>query len=64
MFHLQVKELRSDKGTNFIAADRELKEALAWNQDKISKAIQHEHERKKWTFKTNFTTCLLVPASQ
>ncbi|XP_059907162.1 uncharacterized protein LOC132457130 [Gadus macrocephalus] len=45
----QVNELRSDNGTNFIAAERELKEALkAWNQDKISKALQQKGV--KWTF--------------
>ena len=45
----QVNELRSDNGTNFIATEWELKEALkAWNQDKINKALQQKGV--KWTF--------------
>lgn len=45
----QVSELRSDNGTNFIATEKELKEALkTWNQDKIEQALQQKGV--KWTF--------------
>ncbi len=45
----QVKELISDNGTNFIGAERELREALAdINQDKIQKALLRENV--KWIF--------------
>ena len=45
----QVQEIRSDNGTNFIAAEKELKEALKeWNLRKIDHALQQKNV--KWTF--------------
>lgn len=45
----QVLSLRSDNGTNFIGAERELREALnALNQDKIQTAMLHKGI--KWYF--------------
>ena len=45
----QVKELRSDNGTNFTSGERELREAISnWNQDKIHDHLLQKHI--KWTF--------------
>lgn len=45
----QVKEIRSDNGTNFISANRELKQVLQnLNQDKIQSALRQDGI--KWTF--------------
>lgn len=45
----QVAEIRSDNGTNFVGAERELREAIqSWNQSKINDILL---QRKiKWTF--------------
>ena len=45
----QVKKMRSDNGTNFVGAEKELKEEIRkWNQQVISKAmLQHEVQ---WIF--------------
>lgn len=46
----QVSHLRSDNGTNFVGAERELQEALATlNHDHIEKALSRK--RIKWSFK-------------
>lgn len=45
----QVKEIRSDNGTNFVAANRELKAAIAdWNTSEFQHLF-HQHGIK-WTF--------------
>ncbi|CAB4014860.1 Tyrosine kinase receptor Cad96Ca, partial [Paramuricea clavata] len=45
----QVKELRSDNGTNFTSGEKELREAISnWNQDKIHGHLLQKHI--KWTF--------------
>lgn len=45
----QVKEIRSDNGTNFVGSNRELKAALQeLNQDKMQKVLVQEGI--KWTF--------------
>lgn len=45
----QIKELRSDNGTNFIGAERELKRAIeAWNLEKIHDTLSVKGI--KWTF--------------
>ena len=45
----QVKELRSDNGTNFIGAERELKRAIeGWNMEQINDALLLKG--MKWTF--------------
>ncbi|KAI2645449.1 Pro-Pol polyprotein [Labeo rohita] len=45
----QVKELRSDNGTNLIAAEKELKEALkSWNVEQIECSLLQKGV--KWTF--------------
>ncbi|XP_070535105.1 uncharacterized protein [Ptychodera flava] len=45
----QVKSIRSDNGTNFIAADKELKESIRrWNQEKIAEML-HQQDIK-WEF--------------
>lgn len=42
-------EIRSDNGTNFVATERELKEAIKeWNLSKIEQALQQKNV--KWTF--------------
>ena len=47
----QVKELRSDNGTNFVEAERELRVAMeAWNQAKIHDALLQKGI--KWVFYT------------
>ncbi|XP_077865186.1 uncharacterized protein LOC144351344 [Saccoglossus kowalevskii] len=46
----QVKVIRSDNGTNFIGAQRELRQEIErWNQKKIDKALQ----QKEITWKFN-----------
>ncbi len=45
----QVSELRSDNGTNFVGAERELREAIKnWNHDKISDVLNQKSI--KWIF--------------
>ncbi|XP_061159982.1 uncharacterized protein LOC133170834 [Syngnathus typhle] len=45
----QVKELRSDNGTNLISAEKELREALKrWNMDQIERSLIQKGV--KWTF--------------
>ncbi|KAL3979219.1 Rab5 GDP/GTP exchange factor [Sarotherodon galilaeus] len=45
----QVQELRSDNGTNFVGAERELRRAMEeWNQEKISDALSLKGV--KWIF--------------
>lgn len=45
----QIKELRSDNGTNFIGAERELKRAIeAWNLEQINDTLSLKG--MKWTF--------------
>jgi hypothetical protein len=45
----QVKELRSDNGTDFTSGEKELREAISnWNQDKIHGHLLQKHN--KWTF--------------
>ncbi|XP_070549472.1 uncharacterized protein [Ptychodera flava] len=45
----QVRSIRSDNGTNFIAADKELKESInRWNQEKIAEML-HQQDIK-WEF--------------
>lgn len=45
----QVQELRSDNGTNFVGAERELRRAIEdWNQEKISDALSLKGV--KWIF--------------
>ena len=45
----QVKELRSDNGTNFVGAQRELKEAIeGWNQEQIHNTLLQKGIR--WNF--------------
>ena len=41
--------MRSDNGTNFVAGEKELRNAiLGWNQDKLHKFLQQRHV--KWIF--------------
>ena len=43
------EEIRSDRGTNFVRADREMREAIEhWNQTKIKLELQQKGV--KWTF--------------
>ncbi|XP_070578819.1 uncharacterized protein [Ptychodera flava] len=45
----QVRSIRSDNGTNFVAADKELKESIRrWNQEKIAEML-HQQDIK-WEF--------------
>lgn len=45
----QVKEIRSDNGSNFTSGERELRESIqAWNQDKISDEMLQRNV--KWNF--------------
>ncbi len=45
----QVKEIRSDNGTNFVATEKELKQTLKeWNLDKIENALSQRGI--KWIF--------------
>lgn len=45
----QVKEIRSDNGTNFTGGERELRESInAWNQNKIHEALLQKSI--KWSF--------------
>lgn len=45
----QVKEIRSDNGTNFTGGEKELREAIGyWNQEKIHMHLLQKHI--KWTF--------------
>ncbi|XP_022788132.1 uncharacterized protein LOC111328047 [Stylophora pistillata] len=45
----QVKEIRSDNGSNFTSGERELSESIqAWNQDKISDEMLQRNV--KWNF--------------
>ena len=45
----QVKEIRSDNGTNFTSGEKELREAINnWNQDKIHRHLLQKHIT--WTF--------------
>ncbi|XP_049329531.1 uncharacterized protein LOC125794101 [Astyanax mexicanus] len=45
----QVKELRSDNGTNLISAEKELRDALKrWNMDQIERSLIQKGV--KWTF--------------
>ena len=45
----QIKEIRSDNGTNFTSGDKELREAINnWNQDKIHGHLLQKHIT--WTF--------------
>ena len=47
----QVKSMRSDNGTNFVGAERELREAIrGWNQSKISSFFLQRSV--DWTFNT------------
>ena len=47
----QVKSMRSDNGTNFVGAERELREAIrGWNQSKISSFLLQRSI--DWTFNT------------
>ena len=44
-----LEEIRSDRGTNFVGAERELKEAIrGWNNTKIYQELQQKGV--KWTF--------------
>lgn len=46
---IQVQELRSDNGTNFVGAERELRTAIEqWNQSQINNVLQQKGI--KWTF--------------
>ena len=46
-----VTEMRSDNGTNFVGAERELRTEIArWNQDQIHNFLLQHHV--KWTFNT------------
>ena len=45
----QVEEMRSDNGTNFVGAEKELREEIArWNQQQIHEAMLQHHV--KWKF--------------
>lgn len=45
----QVQELRSDNGTNFVGAERELRRAMEqWNQEKISDAVSLKGVKWIW----------------
>lgn len=44
----QVKEIRSDNGPNFTGGERELRESIAWNHNKIHKALLQKNI--KWIF--------------
>jgi hypothetical protein len=45
----EVKEIRSDNGTNFVSGERELREAIAnWNEEKIHQHLLQKHI--KWIF--------------
>ncbi|KAL4009002.1 hypothetical protein ACER0C_002854 [Sarotherodon galilaeus] len=47
--HIKVQELRSDNGTNFVGAERELRRAMEeWNQQRISDALSLKGV--KWIF--------------
>ena len=47
----QVAHIKSDNGTNFVGAERELREALSQlNQEKIQKSLLHSGV--KWSFNT------------
>ena len=48
----QVKSIRSDTGTNFVGAERELREAIrGWNQSKIASFLLQRSIY--WTFNTS-----------
>ena len=50
----QVKEIRSDNGTNFTGGERELRESInTWNHNKIHEALLQKNV--KWMFNHIFT---------